>query len=161
MHSLSLPINPAMPSLPPIHLHPPNPQTFPPTQLCYCADAHLGQPPADSPGLLGAEVEGQVLLALVELAKVGALLLVHDGEDAGNRLAGRVAATKVGAECRVSVGDSLMTMMVVAALFSSFIVFLLALLPSLLPRPTSMYAPPRSSSRQQPNPLLQYAMSTS
>lgn len=47
---------------------------------------------ADSAGLLGTEVEGDVLLALVELAEVGTLLLVHDGEHAGNVLAERVDA---------------------------------------------------------------------
>lgn len=47
---------------------------------------HLGQPPADGAGLLGAHVKGQ-LLALVQLAKVGARLQVDDGQDAGNRLA--------------------------------------------------------------------------
>lgn len=46
-----------------------------------------GQSSADGAGLLGAEVEGEVLLALVELAEVLAGLLVDDGENAGDRLA--------------------------------------------------------------------------
>jgi hypothetical protein len=47
----------------------------------------LGQPPADGAGVLGSQVQGQVLLALVEQAELGALLGVDDGQDAGNRLA--------------------------------------------------------------------------
>ena len=47
----------------------------------------LGHSPADGASLLGAEVERQVLLALVEDAELGALVGVDDGEDAGDRLA--------------------------------------------------------------------------
>ena len=47
----------------------------------------LRQAAADGAGLLGAEVEGEVLLVLVELAEVLASLLVDDGENAGDRLA--------------------------------------------------------------------------
>ena len=54
---------------------------------------HLGQPPADGTGALGAEVEGEVLLALVELAQILACLCVRDGQDTGDRLADAVAAT--------------------------------------------------------------------
>lgn len=46
-----------------------------------------GQPPADGAGLLRSQVQGQVLLVLVEKAELGALLGVDDGQDAGNRLA--------------------------------------------------------------------------
>jgi hypothetical protein len=46
-----------------------------------------GQPPADGTGLLRSQVQGQVLLVLVEEAELGALLGVDDGQDAGNRLA--------------------------------------------------------------------------
>lgn len=52
---------------------------------------HLSQPPPDRPRLLLAEVEGDVLLALVELAEVLARLLVHDGEYAGDGFADGVA----------------------------------------------------------------------
>ena len=54
----------------------------------------LGQSPADGAGLLGAEVEGQVLLALVEDAELSALVGVDDGEDASDRLADVVAVTQ-------------------------------------------------------------------
>lgn len=47
----------------------------------------LGQPPPDSPGLLGAEVERQVFLALVEDAELLALSGVDDSQDTGDRLA--------------------------------------------------------------------------
>lgn len=52
---------------------------------------HLGQTATDSTGLLGPEVEGEVLLALVVLEQVLASLLVHDGQYPGNRLADGVA----------------------------------------------------------------------
>ena len=56
------------------------------------ADApNLGQTSPDGTGLLGSEVKGQILLALVELAKVLPLLLVHDGQDTSDRLADGVA----------------------------------------------------------------------
>lgn len=51
----------------------------------------LRQAAADGAGLLGPEVEGRVLLALVEQAELGALLGVDDGEDASDRLADIVA----------------------------------------------------------------------
>ena len=47
----------------------------------------LGQPPADGASLLRSQVQGQVLLVLVEETELGALLGVDDGQDAGNRLA--------------------------------------------------------------------------
>lgn len=50
-----------------------------------------GQTATNSTGLLGAEVEGQVLLVLEEQAHVVALLGVDDGEDTGDRLAEVVA----------------------------------------------------------------------
>lgn len=53
----------------------------------------LGHSPADGASLLGAEVERQVLLALVEDAELGALVGVDDGEDAGDRLADVVAVS--------------------------------------------------------------------
>jgi hypothetical protein len=49
-------------------------------------ETHLGQTPSDSTGLLSTEVKRE-LLALVELAEVGAGLLVDDGEASSNRLA--------------------------------------------------------------------------
>ena len=45
----------------------------------------------DRTGLLCAEVEGQVLLVLVELPQVLPLLLVHYRQDPGDRLADSVA----------------------------------------------------------------------
>lgn len=53
----------------------------------------LGQAAADGTGLLGPEVEGQVLLVLVEEAELGPLLGVDDRENAGDRLA-EVAAIR-------------------------------------------------------------------
>lgn len=50
-----------------------------------------GQASSDSASLLGAEIQRQVLLVLVEQAELGALLEVDDGEDAGDRLADVVA----------------------------------------------------------------------
>jgi len=43
----------------------------------------LGQPPSDGTSLLVTEVEGEILLALVELPEVLALLLVGDSQNAG------------------------------------------------------------------------------
>lgn len=54
----------------------------------------LGQTATDGTGLLGAEVEGKVLLVLVEQAKLGALVGVDDGEDLGDRLADVVAVER-------------------------------------------------------------------
>lgn len=47
----------------------------------------LGQPPPDSAGLLGAEVERQVLLVFVEDAELLALSGIDDSQDTGDRLA--------------------------------------------------------------------------
>ena len=44
----------------------------------------LGHSPANGTGLLGAEVEGHVLLALVEDAELSTLVGVDDGEDASD-----------------------------------------------------------------------------
>lgn len=52
----------------------------------------LCQASAHAAGLLGAEVERLVLLALVEDTELGALVGVDDGEDTGNILANVVAA---------------------------------------------------------------------
>lgn len=66
---------------------------FASTALCLRSNnTYLVELASDSTGLLGAEVEGKVLLALVELAEVGTLLLVHNSENAGNVLAERVDA---------------------------------------------------------------------
>lgn len=54
----------------------------------------LRQAAADGAGLLGPEVKGQVLLALIEQAELGALLGVDDGEDTGDRLADIVAVRR-------------------------------------------------------------------
>lgn len=51
----------------------------------------LGKTAADLAGLLDAEVEGKVLLALVEQTELGALVGVDDGQDAGDGLADIVA----------------------------------------------------------------------
>lgn len=54
----------------------------------------LGQAATDGAGLLGAEVEGKVLLVLVEQAKLGALVGVDDGQDLSDRLADVVAVER-------------------------------------------------------------------
>ena len=59
----------------------------------------LGHSPADGASLLGAEVERQVLLALVEDAELSALVGVDDGEDAGDRFADVVAVTQFASVC--------------------------------------------------------------
>lgn len=46
-----------------------------------------GQPATDSAGLLDTEIQGQELLALVELTEVLARLLVGDGQDTGDGFA--------------------------------------------------------------------------
>ena len=56
----------------------------------------LGHSPADGASLLGAEVERQVLLALVEDAELSALVGVDDGEDAGDRLADHTDLAQLG-----------------------------------------------------------------
>ena len=83
--------------LPTMHLHPPVriPPTLPNTFATASLSSnhtYLVELAADSAGLLGTQVEGDLALALVELAQVGTLLLVHDGEHAGNVLAQRVDA---------------------------------------------------------------------
>ena len=44
----------------------------------------LAQAPPDRSGLLGAQVEGEVFLLLVEDAELLSLVRVDDGEDAGD-----------------------------------------------------------------------------
>lgn len=44
----------------------------------------LGQAPPDRAGLFGSQVEGEVLLLLVEDAELLSLVRVDDGEDAGD-----------------------------------------------------------------------------
>lgn len=56
---------------------------------------HLRKASPDRASLLGAEVEGEVLLLLVELAEVLPLLLVHHGQHPRNGLADGVAIGKV------------------------------------------------------------------
>ena len=48
---------------------------------------HLGQPPSDRACPLWSQAQGNVLLVLVVFPKVLASLLVHDGQDPGDRLA--------------------------------------------------------------------------
>jgi hypothetical protein len=62
-------------------------------------DLVLGHSPADGTGLLCAEVERHVLLALVEDAELSALVGVDDGEDASDRLADVVAVTQNASVC--------------------------------------------------------------
>ena len=54
----------------------------------------LGKTAADSAGLLGAEVEREVLLVLVEETELSPLLGVDDGEDTSDRLAEVVAVKR-------------------------------------------------------------------
>jgi len=58
---------------------------------------NLGELSADCTGLLWSEIKREVLLALVEFAQVLALLRVHNGQDAGNRLADTIT---IGQEIR-------------------------------------------------------------
>lgn len=51
----------------------------------------LGQPSPNSTGLLGAEVEGQVFLSLIEDPKLLTLGSIDNGQDASNGLANIVA----------------------------------------------------------------------
>ena len=60
-------------------------------QSGHILTTYLGQTSPDGTSLLGAEVEGKVLLLLVEFAEVLPLLLVHDGQDTSDRLADGVA----------------------------------------------------------------------
>ena len=52
---------------------------------------HLAQTATNGTGLLGPEVQGEVLLVLVELEQVLASLLVRNGQYPGNGLADGVA----------------------------------------------------------------------
>lgn len=54
----------------------------------------LGESSADGTGLLGSEVEREVLLVLVEQTQLSALVGVDDGQDTGDRLAEVMAAKK-------------------------------------------------------------------
>ena len=54
----------------------------------------LGKTAADSAGLLGAEIEREVLLVLVEETKLSPLLGVDDGKDTSDRLAEVVAVKR-------------------------------------------------------------------
>jgi len=56
----------------------------------------LGESSADGAGLLGSEVEGSVLLALVEQAELSPLVGVDDGEDLGDSLADIMDASELG-----------------------------------------------------------------
>jgi hypothetical protein len=56
----------------------------------------LGESSADGAGLLGSEVEGKVLLALVEEPQLSALVGVDDGEDLGDALANVMNAGELG-----------------------------------------------------------------
>jgi len=58
---------------------------------------NLGELSADCTGLFWSEIKREVLLALVELTQVLALLRVHNGQDASDRLADTVA---IGREVR-------------------------------------------------------------
>jgi len=49
---------------------------------------NLGQTTTDGAGLLGTEIQGGVLLGLVEQTKLFTLGLVDDGQDASDGLAG-------------------------------------------------------------------------
>jgi len=51
----------------------------------------LGQPSPNSAGLLGAEVEGQVFLSLIEDPKLLTLGSIDDGQDTSDGLANIVA----------------------------------------------------------------------
>ena len=51
----------------------------------------LGQPSPNSAGLLGAEIEGQVFLSLVEDPKLLTLGSIDDGQNASDGLANIVA----------------------------------------------------------------------
>ena len=54
----------------------------------------LGETATDGTGLLGAEVEREVLLVLVEQAELGALVGVDDGQDLGDGLADVMAVMR-------------------------------------------------------------------
>lgn len=62
----------------------------------------LGKSPSDGAGLLGAEVERQVLLALVEDAELRTLVDVDDGKNTGDRLADVVAVKRKPSELDLS-----------------------------------------------------------
>lgn len=58
---------------------------------------NLSELSADCTSLLWSEIKREVLLALVELPQVLALLRVHDGQDASDRLPDTIA---IGQEIR-------------------------------------------------------------
>jgi hypothetical protein len=62
--------------------------------LCDKGSLVLGESSADGTGLLGSEVEREVLLVLVEETQLGALVGLDDGQDAGDGLA-QVVAVKI------------------------------------------------------------------
>lgn len=64
--------------------------------LNHVCRTHLGQTPPDGTGLLWSEVEGSVLLLLVQLAEVLPCLLVHHSQDTGNGFADRVTSIEQG-----------------------------------------------------------------
>lgn len=55
---------------------------------------NLGQTATDGTSLLGAEIQGSVLLGLVEETELFALSLVDDGQDASNSLAGGTTTSR-------------------------------------------------------------------
>lgn len=83
----------------------------------------LAQSSADGTGLLCAEVEGKVLLVLVEDAQLRALVDVDDGQDASDGLADVVATRKVMSENSCSCRGSCACV----CLFRCFLGFLLFL----------------------------------
>lgn len=62
------------------------------------------QTAADGTGLLGAEVKGKVLLALVEDPELSALLGVDDGQDTSDRLADVVTVVHIVLATKVALG---------------------------------------------------------
>jgi len=65
-----------------------------------------GESLADSPGLLWAEVQGLVLLALVELPQVLLLLLVHHNVDASDGLPDHADLGQLGGGSSSHLGDT-------------------------------------------------------
>lgn len=63
----------------------------------------LAQTSSDSSRLLWSEIEGQVLLVLVEETKLRALVCVDDCEDLGDGLADIVAAAEFSLASRINV----------------------------------------------------------
>lgn len=64
--------------------------------LRHARGLKLRQPPPNGPRLLGAQVEREIFLALVEEAQLRALLSVDVGEDAGDGFPEVVAGLRVG-----------------------------------------------------------------